>query len=168
MSDYKDAFRKGLTAYGQYAAAEKEVRLVLARASEELSAATDGALQLQWATLTRDARPPTLMETVTRSPPPQESYRAITAKVGAKVVELARLDLDDRTGWPATLAYAREHEICSDATALERALIEMLGTQRAGRLLSSIGAALLPDEPAPTQAQEGPGVDGSAEVEKKD
>src|SRR4051794_10637111 len=102
MANYASAFQQGLTAYEQYAEAEREVGDAIAELSKQLGQVTNGRLSVRWTTLSRPQRGATLAERVAFIDPPHEQYRALEALGNGRHAEIARLEMDKDSGWPAT------------------------------------------------------------------
>lgn len=138
MTDFREAFEAGLSAYDDAERARNEIFEVFDELAEQISEASHGRIRI-----TRedkiDQRGP--LEGWSRRP-----YSALTAATpeGGQTYKLCEYRLSEK-GYPVTLDYNKTHDACHDRESLEVGLQTLLKHPETGgkikRLLASQGQA---------------------------
>lgn len=142
MSSFIDAFQRGQQAADAVARARLEVSEILGRLREDVLEASDGRVLIDIATHLDSPEPKNIAEaigsTIFSSSIKRKYLSAKNPKVTSPAFRrLARWSQGEE-GYPCTISYGKEEQVCFDADSLEAALASLIGKGSVGEVLQAV------------------------------
>lgn len=138
MTDFGEAFKKGLDGHKKHEETRREIDEVLNSASIEVTRIAGAPIKLGVETIDRPAREQSRAERMAQVPAPREKSTVLTARSqGLQFQALADFTFGD-LGFPVTLRWADQFRMATDRAGFEAVLADLLGHSATGAKLAKL------------------------------